>query len=293
MNKLFLFSIILFSTVLNLRAQDLIVTTDGDSINCKITKTTKDHVHFTFKYNNEIRNTLLPVDQITAKQKDYFAESELPANYKYKEIFPHFRLAIDGGWQYRTPKLDSGIDPDWKEHFLKLKSGFHYDLQAGYFFTEMIGAELMFSQQLFSHSIANATQSDDEGNHIASGTFKENVAFNYYGANYVLRLFDSRKKNCWIMALGFGYMDYANRTFFNDREIGRRTAGTLGSNLSIGYDIGLSKDLALGFKVSSTGGTFRNYKETVNGITTDKTMPDKAIEGLGTIRLSVGLRFNR
>ena len=97
-----------FLIISNIQAQDLIVTNSGDSINCKITKTTKDYVHFTFKYNEEIRNTLLPINQIAAQQKDYFSVSELPFNYTLKDVFPHFRVAIDGGWQYRTVKLASG-----------------------------------------------------------------------------------------------------------------------------------------------------------------------------------------
>lgn len=293
MKKLFLFSISLFSIVLNLQAQDLIVTNDGDSINCKITKTTKDYVHFVFKYNDEIRNTLLPVDQITARQKDYFPESELPANYKNKDTFPHFRFAVDGGWQYRTAKLASGMDAEWQEHYKKLRSGFHYDIQTAYFFTEMMGVELMFSQQLFGHKFGNVTLTDENGSYIGSGRLKEKLAFNYYGANYLLRLFDSQKKNCWIFAIGLGYMGYTDRSLFDSVETLKITASTLGSNMSIGYDVGLSNDLALGFKVSLIGGSFRNYKQTVSGITTNETMPDTTSEGLGTIQLSVGLRFNK
>lgn len=293
MKKSYIFSIILLSMVLKLQAQDLIVTTDGDSIHCKITKTTKEYVHFTFKHNDEIRNTLLSVDQIAAKEKDYFEESELPAGYEYINLFPRFRFAVDGGWQYRTPKLADDIDPDWQEHFKKLKSGFHYDIQAAYFFTEMMGAELMVSQQLFSNSLGHATLSDDNGNYVGSGILKENIAFNYFGTNYLLRFFDSRKKNCWIFAIGLGYMGYTDRVIFDGYQFSKRTAATLGTHMSIGYDIGLSDDLALGFKISTIDGSFKNYKEIVNGITTNKTMPDKTIEGLNTIRLSVGLRFNK
>ena len=37
---------------LPLIAQDLIVTIDNDSINCKITKIKPDFIYFTFKYKN-------------------------------------------------------------------------------------------------------------------------------------------------------------------------------------------------------------------------------------------------
>ena len=178
MKKLILFSICLLTVVCTLQAQDLIVTNDGDSINCKITKTTKEYVYFTFKHNDEIRNTLLSVNQITTQQKEYFSDSEIPANYSFKEIFPHFRIAVDGGWQYRTAKLASGMDAQWNEHYKKMKSGFHYDIQAAYFFTEMMGLELQFSQQLFGHILGEGTLTDDFGNVLGSGKFNEKIAFN-------------------------------------------------------------------------------------------------------------------
>jgi len=279
MRKVFLFAISLFAIIGNLQAQDLIVTNSGDSINCKITKITKDYVHFIFKYNAEIRSTLLPTNQVAVHHKDYFSVSELPANYTHKDVFPHLRFAIDGGWQYRTAKIVDGVDLLWRKHLKEMKSGFHYDIQAAYFFLESHGAELMFSQQFFGHD---------------SGRLKlnEKVSFNYIGANYLFRLFDSEQQNCWLFSVGLGYMGYNNRSLLNNENM-KMTAGTLGSNVAIGYDIGLSGGFGMGFKLSLMGGSFRNYKLTKNGITTNETYPDNISEGLGTIKLSVGLRFNQ
>lgn len=293
MKKLFLLIISLSAISLSLQAQDLIVTNNGDSINCKITKTTKEYVYFTFKYENEIRNTLLPVNQITTKQKNYYSQSELPADYKHKDIFPHFRIAVDGGWQYRTAKIANNLSAEWKDHYNKMKSGFHYDIQAAYFFTETMGIEPVFSQQLFSHSLGYGTLTDEYGKIIGTGNANEKIIINYIGANYLVRLFDSKKKNCWLFSIGLGYMGYNDRMLFDNVEKTKITASTFGSNMSIGYDIGLSKEFALGFKVSLVSGTFRNFNQTVNGITTNQTMPNKTAEGLGTIQLSVGLRFNK
>ncbi|MDR0566747.1 MAG: hypothetical protein LBG47_06900 [Prevotellaceae bacterium] len=215
------------------------------------------------------------------------------AEHAYRAVFPHFRLAADGGWQYRTAKVSSELDAEWREHYKKMKSGFHYGVQAAYFFTEYMGAELMFSQQLFGRTLGYGALNDRNGNYIGSGTLSDKIAFSYIGANYMLRLFDFQKKNCWVFAIGFGYMGYTDRLFSNDAESIKITASTLGSNLSVGYDIGLSKEFALGFKVSLMGGTFKNYKQTINGTTTSETMPDKILEGLGTVQLSVGLRLNK
>jgi hypothetical protein len=222
-----------------------------------------------------------------------FSESEVPANYRYKEIFPHFRVAVDGGWQYRTAKLADGMSVDLQKHYRKMKSGFHYDLQAAYFFTESMGVEAMFSQQFFGNNLGYGDLTDEYGNSIGSGNFNEKISFNYVGANYLIRLFDSKKKNSWLFSIGFGYMGYNDRLFFDNVERLKRTAGTLGANMSAGYDIGLSENFGIGFKFSLLGGSVKNYKQTRDGITTNETMPDNISEGLGTIKLSIGLRFNK
>jgi hypothetical protein len=293
MKKLFLFAIILFSIAGNLQSQDLIVTNSGDSLNCKISKVTKDYVYFAFKHNSEIRKTLLPVDQVIAQEKDYFSVSELPENYAQKSDFQRFRFAIDGGWQYRLAKMADGMDPEWKDHYRKMRSGFHGDLQAACFFTENSGVELMYSQQLFSNSPGEGTWLSEDGSVIASGVADEKIRFDYLGVNYIVRLFDSKKKNCFLMTVGLGYLGYSDKVFIKSEQINKITAGTLGTNIGFGYDIGISNNFSLGLKLSFTGGSFKSYRQTIRGVTTKVTMAGDTSENLSTIRLSVGLRFNR
>jgi hypothetical protein len=226
------------------------------------------------------------------RQKNYFLTSELPANYAHRDIFPRFRIAVDGGWQYRTAKVANEVDAEWQKHYEKMKSGFHYSAQAAYFFFENQGIDLIFSNQLFGNSL-QAYSLDDKGHITGSGELSDKVAFNYIGANYLLRLFDSNKKNCWLFSMGLGYIGYNQRLLFNNVEDRKITANTLGINMAIGYDIGISENFGIGFKLTLMGGTFTNYKLTIDGKTTEETMPEKTAEGLGTIKLSVGWRFSK
>jgi competence protein ComGC len=293
MRKLLIISIYILLLISNLQAQDLIVTSSGDSINCTITKITKEYTHFTFKHDSEIKTTLLPANQVIAQQKNYFTESEIPLNHVFKTKFPRLRIAIDGGWQYRIAKMASGMDPLWSEHYTKMRSGFHYDFQIACFFAENHGIEAMFTQHFFDNKLGQVYLTDELGNVMASGVLKEKITFNYVGLNYISRFYNSKKKNCFLMTIGMGYLGYIDKLFLNDQEFGKITASTVGFNLGIGYDIGISKYFSLGFKVSLMGGAFSNYKETIGGTTTDVSMPEKTSEGLGTINLSVGLRFNK
>jgi len=276
-----------------LYSQDLIVTSSGDSLNCTITKITKEFIHFTFKHNGEKRSTLLPSNQVITQQKNYYTESEIPINYVFKTKFPRVRIATDGGWQYRLAKMASGMDPFWKDHYNKLRSGFHYDVQVACFFAENHGIEAMFTQHFFSNKLGQVYFTDEFGNVIGSGSLREKITFNYVGANYIVRIYNSKKKNCFLMTAGIGYLGYIDKLFLNDQESGKITAATVGFNLGLGYDIGISKYFSLGFKASLMGGSFSNYKQTIGGTTTNESMPEKTSEGLGTINLSVGLRFNK
>jgi hypothetical protein len=214
------------------------------------------------------------------------------STYAHKEIFPHFRVAVDGGWQYRTAKMAEGMDEGWQEHYKKMKSGFHYDLQAAYFFTKLMGIEAMFSQQFFEHG-GDGYLTHPEGYFLRSGKLNEKIAFNYIGANYLLRFLGSNRKNCLLLSVGFGYIGYNDRLFFNDVENLKITASALGINMTIGYDIGISKNFGIGFKLSLMGGSFTDFEQTIDGITTNETTPEKKSEGLGTVKISVGLRFNK
>lgn len=293
MKRVFLYFVTFCLAALNSQAQDLIVTNNGDSINCKITQTTNEHVYFTIKDGNEIRNTTLPLNQIITHQKNYYSVSDSPKNQNIRDLYPRLRFAADIGWQYRTAKTASNLTTEWKNHINKMRSGFHYDAQIGFFFKKFMGFEAVFSQQRFGNTSDNITLTDTYGGYIGSGTIRERILFNYYGANYLLRVFDAKKRNCWLFAVGFGYISIDDRIVFNNDYNFRMTGGTLGSNISIGYDIGLSEGLALGFKASLMGGTVRHFKQIVNGITTNHTLPEGNGEGLGSIKLSVGLRFNK
>ena len=215
------------------------------------------------------------------------------ANNTYKDIFPHFRFAVNGGGQYRTAPAAPGLNAIALEHYKKMRPGFHYDLQATYFFTESMGIEALFSQQFFGTRHRNISLTDSNGNFIGAGELNHKIAFNYIGANYVIRLFDSQKKNSWLFSFGFGYMGYNDRYIFYSTERMKAIASTLGTTVAVGYDIAQTENFGIALKLSLMGGSFRDYKQIKDGKTTNETLPDKTAEGLGTVKLSVGLRFNK
>jgi len=275
-----------------LQAQDLIVTKEGDSINCKITKVKSDNIYFTFKHKEEIRNTLLPVSEIVYYQMKYYSTAEVP-NDKIagNEIYPHLRIAVTGGWSYRTARLSPEISSDFRNYANKLKSGLHYDLGLSYFFSEMLGFGLKYDEFLTSNEIGNVYLTHPEGG-TEYGSMSDNIRTKFIGPSFCTRLFNSTKKNCLLIEIGIGYVDYRNScsAVSYSAIIKGSTAGTY---MSIGYDIGISDNFALGFQFSASSGILSQVTIKEGASTTTKKLDKGEYEDLSRINLSVGLRFNK
>jgi hypothetical protein len=267
-----------------LYAQDLIVTAKGDSLNCKITEIGTDNIHFTFKYKGEIRNTLLPVSDVTSYQTDYYQTAEVPS-YKIpgNRNYPRFRFAVSGGWSYRTGRLPQNISSGASDYLQELKSRFHYDAGLSYYFSEYLGAGFRYSEYLSSNS--------DDGS-IGYGSMSDRIRINFAGPVFSTRLFNQTKKNCLLLDLGIGYLGYHNKAFFTLEKFTLK-GGTTGLYWNIGYDIGISQNLVLGFQLSLISGLSSEYKRS-NGTRMEVIKLEKdAHENLSRIDLSVGLRFGK
>jgi len=277
---------------ISLQAQDLIVTNEGDSINCKITKVKSDHIYFTFKHKEEIRNTLLPAGQVAFYQKNYFQIAEVPADMiPDNNNFPRYRFAVSGGWSYRTAKLSNSIQSDFRNHYQKLKSGFHYDLGISYYFSELLGVGLKYNEFLTSYETENVYLTYPNG-HTEYGNLKDSYRIKFFGPVFCTRLLNSKMKNCLLMELGLGYMDYQDKGNLVSIPV-KINGSTVGSYLSIGYDFGIAKDLALGLQLSLLSGILTQIT-TFDGTSKVTTKLDKDnYEDLSRIEIAIGLRFNK
>jgi hypothetical protein len=282
----------LFAIPIHLQAQDLIVTNEGDSINCKITKVKSDNIYFVFKYKEEIRNTLLPVDQVAFYQKNYYSTSEVPKGKIFgNEIYPHFRVTVNGGWSYRTASLSSSISSDFKDYWKNLKSGFHYELGVSYYFTEIFGVGLKYNEFLSSNEMGDVyVEYPDETTEY--GNMSDNIRIKFIGPSFSCRLLNSSKKNCFLIDLAWGYMDYRDKRSILNMSASFK-GGTFGTYMSIGYDIGIYKNLALGFQISALTGILTQFTFS-DGTSTQTIKLDKDMyENFARIDLSIGLRFNK
>lgn len=285
--------IFLLVPFLNVRvySQDLIVTNEDDSINCKITKIKTDYIYFTFKYQDEIRSTLLPMSDVKNHQFDFYQTSEVP---KDKVIgyqnYQHFRIAINGGYSYHTAKVSESVPNDFKDYVKELKSGLHFGGDVTYYFTEPLGFGVKYLIFKSSNSMDNIYVEDTDGNRTY-GKMSDDLTISFIGPTFSTRLLSHNKSNALIMNLSLGYMGYSNDKVIVDNY--KMTGSTLGMAFDIGYDIGLSEYLSLGFQISFISGTLFEYDWDDGTTTVTIDLEKGEYESLNRIDFSVGLRFSK
>ncbi len=282
-------SVALFSV--SVQAQDLIITNEGDSLNCKIAKIKSDNIYFTFKHKDEIRSTLLPLGQVRSHQFNYYDTPEIPPNLVINNgVYPRFRAAINGGWSYRLAKLADNIPSDFEQYMKDLKSGYHYGIDLSYYFSEQLGVGFKYNTFRSKNEIDKIYVTLPNG-YNQYGKMSDDVSINFMGPFISVRFLDLNKKNSLLLNLGLGYMGYNDKAvLISDYTI---KGSSFGLSWDIGYDIGLSENLGLGFQLSYMVGSLTQY-DRFDGINTETVKLGKgSYENLSRIDLSIGLRFNK
>ncbi len=272
-------------------SQDLIVTNEGDSINCKITKVKADNIYFTFKHTDEIRSTLLPVSNIQYHQFDYYEQGQVPKNKIVGYInYQRFRIAVNGGYSYNPAKIGSNVPSDFKDYVKDLRSGYHFGGDVTYFFAEQLGFGFKYYLFKATNSLDNIYVDDMDGNR-SYGKMSDDITVSLIGPSFSVRFLNHDKSNAFLMSMSMGYMGYTNNKVVVDRY--KMTGSSFGTSLDLGYDIGLSESTSLGFQLSLISGYLRKYY--LDDGRTKKTveLEKGEYESLYRIDLSVGLRFGK
>ena len=273
-----------------IHAQDLIVTKENDSLNCKITKIKTDNIYFTFMHKDEIRSTLLPMNQVKFHQYNYFKTSVVPADKVIDtQKYNHFRIAVNGGWSYRLAKIAGNNEPEIQQYQKELKSGYNFGADLTYFISETFGVGFKYSNFKSTNSMDDIYLTFPNG-YTEYGKMSDNISINFIGPFFSTRFMNANKKNAFLLNFGIGYMGYNNEAVLISNYSFK--GSTLGISWDAGYDIGLTENLSLGVQFSFLQGTLMEY-ELSNGVITETIKLDNDnYESLSRIDLSLGLRYN-
>lgn len=290
----FLFTLIIFLVYFTtVKSQDLIVTGKGDSLNCKITQIKSNYIHFTFKYENEIRNTLLPVGQIKYYKKNFFSKSEVPID-KIKNIDGNYqksRIGIYGGWSYMIAKVSSKVPSAFQQYVEDLKSGYHLGGDFTYFTSENIGFGIKYSMFRTRNELDNIYVFDTLTGQVRTGKLKDDITIQYFGPTICTRISSANKNAHFIFDFSFGYLSYKNNATVIDNFT--LTSGTLGMMWDLGVNFSIDKDLSLGLFFAYKLGTLNQYNYDDGKQSKTIKLDKDNLESISRIDLSVGLRWNK
>jgi hypothetical protein len=186
-----------------------------------------------------------------------------------------FRVALDGGWSYRTAKIDKNAPSGLRDFIQGLKSGYNFAVEGTYFFKSGWGVGLQYSNFRSSNEM-EALAYTNSGQPV-TGKYRASTAIQYVGPTFGARSVLGKNGNLYLGAtLSLGYMHYSQtEQFLSERVSGSK--GTFGATTNIFFDVAVAENVMIGVKAAYAAGSF-----SVGG---------SQRESLSRIDLSGGVRF--
>jgi hypothetical protein len=284
---LFLFFFLM--SISSVTAQDLIITLEGDSINCRITKIKQNHIFFTYISDSKPVNTLLSMQKISYYEPDFYEESIELADVKSYLKRPSLIFDINGGYSYRIARIDPSVDAFTRDYFEGLKSGLFYGADLTYYFSETLGAGIKFSSSLYNNSVSNVTVTFNNGI-IKYGEVSDDIMITFIGPTIITRYYPGNNDNCMTMGASFGYMTYIDDGLVVDPI--RITGNTLGMGLDFGYDFSIGPSTSIGLRLSFLSGVLPEVEIEEDGETRIMRFEEGSYESLQHLDFGIVLTYS-
>lgn len=271
-------------------SQDLIVTDQKDSINCKIAKVKSDFIYFAMLQDGKILNTLLARDRVVEYKYGFYSENRLQ-NYTspVDANYSHMKIGVSAGFSYLTAKISDQVPSELESYMKALKSGYHINAEISFFLSKIYGLGGFYSHFKTSNS-TNVLVEDESGNEYF-GELADRIAVNYLGPIFTTRFMTPDNKGAFMFTFSLGYMGYTNNaTLIDDIAI---TGKTMGLRIGLDYDLKIADYLLLDLKFSFTGGALSKVEINNQGLTQTVSLEKGQYESLSRIELSIGLMFNK
>lgn len=273
---------LLFGILLSakLQAQDLIVTTKGDSINCKITRETAEFIHFAYMKEGRRFTTLLPVTKIETFRKAYYDVPAVPfTSSPNKSRESGWRSGIHAGYSRRLAKVSDQVPGSQKAYINKLKSGFTVGGDLHYFISEALGFGVKYN--------FNKNKGQDDQYQV-----DDDISMHYIAASFLSRSIMRNEVNSLSFGVNMGYQSYKD-VMSVQGAANTITGGTFGAGLEVGLGHKIASGSELYFGLALHSGILRTV--TVSNRYSKQTvkLDEDEQEGLGRLELTVGLKFGK
>ncbi|MGB3465414.1 MAG: hypothetical protein WBA74_09090 [Cyclobacteriaceae bacterium] len=281
----FLSAIALLFLTSSLYAQDLVVTTAGDSINAEITKITDDHIYYAYYEGDKIVRVKSPKSEVASYLYIFYSKKRV-IEYSFDLNNIKMRLSFSGGPSWATDGPPDSFNDFQKSYVRKVNSGWSYKLAADYFLKNRIGVGLQLERFLSVEQINDVVFTDPDTDISETGELSDDVGITYLGPSVVYH-FDTKQNNYTaFFSLGAGYVWYNND--FIRIEPRKATGNTIGLHVSASMDFILLDHLMMGVEVSASYANLNSY-EIIDENGQKEVITDN--NDISRINLSVGIRI--
>lgn len=289
--------ILLMALVVSVAAQDRIVTISGDTITGRITRVNNNSIQYETILEGVKSPGRIHRSHVQSWTKNETGSlPELPAMKGYEQ--GHFRVALQGGYGYRTGStkearqklINTGFSSEAANSYYRaIKFGMQGGVQIHYMFWKLNGLGIDY---LFFYSKASALGNMDPGDGYTRiyGTMREDIYTHFTGLSWYAHQWISPARLKYYSLFSVGLAMYRNETRIIYSPV-LLTGNALGTNLETGIEYFFSEKIAAGLGLSYFQSTLG--KVTVNdGNSIQKVkLEDKQREGLGRLNLSAGLKI--
>jgi len=259
-------------------AQDLIITTTNDTIQCRITKIEADFYHFTLKYGEEYRNTLISINDVKKVERNLEGAELIPEEMMSNSNSSSLHGYFSGGWGHRTAKISSDFSSDQREYLEELMNGYNLEGGIHYYISDAIGYGLSFSSFRAQNEIATFDISND-------------MTITYVGPSIQTRLDGLSEDLYFITSTSLGYLKYHDD--LRDGGDILIESSTLGLKFDLKMGVPISEKYGMLIGATYLQGVLSDFTLSANGQTETIELDKENYEGLNRIDLNIGFYLTK
>ena len=226
-------------------AQDLVVRSDGDSVNCHIRGSDRAGIHFDHLVNGKLEHVYLRHGDVRYVHKGFY-EEHFQGSATIRELrgFPYFRVAVQGGIGWLTGVVNEN-DPQWLQvHNEGLRYGQFLGGDVHYMATNRWSVGMQATMTRFGAVTENATFYLVDGS-TRKGRLVDDVQIAFIGPSVAYYRSSVKHRLVWTMAGSVGSVFYRDKAVFLEPvelygwSFGARVSSTLEHRTKSGLAFGV------------------------------------------------------
>jgi hypothetical protein len=259
-------------------SQDLIVTRNNDSLNCKINEITNKVVRFEYQKSGETVNSVISRKQVLAFRENFFMKTENDTSLQTKRQTHRFHVGVNGGIACRLGPVNSVIPLFYKDYYEGLRLGFTGGGDAAYFFNNHWGVGVEYNYFGTSTTSDSTTTQLYDGS-TQTGFITESMRVHYFGSVLYYKLPVLYSQGSILCNASVGLTHFKEDLSVPGKKY-QITSNVPGLSLGIAYETPINESLLFNIGLSMHAAYISKYKNSEGG------------ESLGTINLESSKYIN-